>query len=136
MSRAPVSRHYIPLGQRAGHLRVHEVGLELSFALDVDDASARAHVAQSEKDAAGLLRHLRGGGESMFSSLTSRHQNKSSAGEDIKNKGNISSWLVCSPRTSGPDGVSFRWICSFPFPFFLQIQGADYSSSCLKSNLT
>lgn len=62
MSRAPVSRHYIPLGQRAGHLRVHEVGLELSFALDVDDASARAHVAQSEKDAAGLLRHLRGEG--------------------------------------------------------------------------
>lgn len=77
-----------------------------------------------------------GGGESMFSSLTSRHQNKSSAGEDIKNKGNISSWLVCSPRTSGPDRVSFRWICSFPFPFFLQIQGADYSGSCLKSNLT
>lgn len=54
------SRHYIPLGQRAGHLCVHKVGLELSLALDVDDASARAHVAQSEKDAAGLLRHLRG----------------------------------------------------------------------------
>lgn len=56
------SRHYIPLGQRAGHLCVHKVGLELALALDVDDASARAHVAQSEEDAAGLLCHLRGQG--------------------------------------------------------------------------
>lgn len=39
---------------------MHKVGLELSFALDVDDASTRAHVAQCEKDPARLLRHLRG----------------------------------------------------------------------------
>lgn len=51
-------RHYIPLRQRAGHLCVHKVGLELAFALDVDDASARAHVAQSLKDATCLLCHL------------------------------------------------------------------------------
>lgn len=53
-------RHYIPLRQRAGHLCVHKVGLELAFSLDIDDASARAHVAQSLKDAAGLLCHLAG----------------------------------------------------------------------------
>lgn len=39
---------------------MHKVSLELSFALDVDDAPTRAHVAQSEKDAARLLRHLQG----------------------------------------------------------------------------
>ena len=54
----PVLRHYIPLGQWAGHLCVHKIGLELSFALDVDDASTRAHVAQGEKDATRLLRYL------------------------------------------------------------------------------
>lgn len=56
--RSRTLRHYIPLRQRAGHLCVHKVGLELAFSLDIDDASARAHVAQSLKDAAGLLCHL------------------------------------------------------------------------------
>ena len=37
---------------------MYKVGLELSFALDVDDASTRAHVAQGQKDATRLLRHL------------------------------------------------------------------------------
>ena len=59
-----VSRHDVPLGERASHLRVDEVGLELAFALDVDDAATGAHVAQREKDTAGLLGHLeRGEGE-------------------------------------------------------------------------
>lgn len=58
LCRSRTLRHYIPLRQRAGHLCVHKVGLELAFALDVDDASARAHVAQSLKDATRLLCHL------------------------------------------------------------------------------
>lgn len=56
----PVLRHYIPLGQWAGHLRVHKVGLQLPFALDVDDASTRAHVAQGQKDSTRLFCHLQG----------------------------------------------------------------------------
>lgn len=56
----PVLRHYIPLRQWAGHLCVNKEGLELSFALDVNDASTRAHVAQGQKDATRLLRHLQG----------------------------------------------------------------------------
>lgn len=39
---------------------MNKVSLELSFALDVDDASTRAHVAQGQKDATRLLRHLQG----------------------------------------------------------------------------
>lgn len=58
LCRSRTLRHYIPLRQRAGHLCVYKVGLELAFALDVDDASARAHVAQSLKDATCLLCHL------------------------------------------------------------------------------
>lgn len=51
-------RHDVPLRKRPGHLRMDEVGLELPFALDVDDSSARAHVAEGQQDAARLLRHL------------------------------------------------------------------------------
>lgn len=39
---------------------MHKVSLELPFALDVDDASAGAHVAQVHEDLERLLRHLRG----------------------------------------------------------------------------
>ena len=53
-------RHYIPLGQRASHLCVYKEGLKLSFALDIDDASTRTHVAKGQKDTTCLLSHLEG----------------------------------------------------------------------------
>lgn len=40
-------RHHRPLRQRSAHLRVHKVGLQLAFALHVDDAATRADVSQS-----------------------------------------------------------------------------------------
>lgn len=51
-------RHHRRLGQRSAHLRVHKVGLQLAFALDVDDAATRADVSESGQDPARLLGHL------------------------------------------------------------------------------
>lgn len=98
MSRVPVSRHYIPLGQRAGHLRVHKVGLELSFALDVDDASARAHVAQSEKDTAGLLRHLRGEGRACLVRWRQATETKVPRARILKIKGTFPAGWFAAPQ--------------------------------------
>ena len=49
---------------------MHKVGLELSFALDVDDASAGAHVAQGKEDETRLLRHLQGESDDFSLSYT------------------------------------------------------------------
>lgn len=52
---------------------MHKEGLELSFALDIDDASTRTHVAQSQKDATRLLRHLQGEPDGLVSILVILH---------------------------------------------------------------
>lgn len=53
------SRHHGPLRLRSRHLRVNKVGLQLPFALHVDDPATRAHVPEGGQDSARLLRDLR-----------------------------------------------------------------------------
>lgn len=53
------SRHHGPLRLRPRHLRVNKVGLQLPFALHVDDPATRAHVPEGGQDSARLLRDLR-----------------------------------------------------------------------------